>query len=136
MKIETRYNARNFVEGSPVVPIFQAKIKNGVAPQGGLTLRISWLVTATGQTGGALNNSLAHIIPEGMNVAPTFIPSNTGFEDNIMNPCNKLVVMLESINPNVYRIAPYTRGQGFDYAVYADNDGANGDPPVLPDWCR
>ncbi len=45
--------------------------------------------------------------------------------DDIAHGCNKLIVYVQSLRPDLYRTLPYTRGQGFEYVVYLDNDGGN-----------
>ncbi len=46
-------------------------------------------------------------------------------DDDIAHGCNKLIVYVQSLRPDLYRTLPYTRGQGFEYVVYLDNDGGN-----------
>jgi len=116
---DTTINRPPFTEGS-AGPLYKAKIKDGgVAPRGGLTIRVSWIVTATGTTGQSISPRPPLTIPEGANESPLFaawpIPDDTAF-----HPCNRIVTILESINPAVYRIAPYVQGEGFHSVVYAD----------------
>ncbi len=115
------------VEGSSG-HLYRVKIKNGVAPKGGLTVRVSWLLTASGTTGSAIGGRGAVgdkvTIPEGMNESEFFASPLPIPDDGDFEPCNKVITMLHSINPAVYRIAPMRQGEGYHSAVY--NDASNG----------
>ncbi len=110
-----------------VGPFFEAVLKGGpevVAPKGGITVRMSWLLTATGRTGHSHNRGAVPItIPEGEKTSSTFVagfPAALIPDDGAFYHCNKMFVFLESLNPNRYRIAPNVKGEGYDYVVYAD----------------
>ena len=116
----------SFLEGDNLGPSFRAAIKgDGVAPKGGLTVRMSYVLTATGQTGQMRDDPVT--IPEGMTQTTGFyvvrIPADSAF-----HACNKMVVILESVNPDVYRIAPYRRGEHGQ--VHGNGHGDDEDNPV------
>ena len=107
--------------------IFEAYIKNGELNTSGrpLTIGLSWM-TVTGQSGHRTFDGSRPVI--GINRSKfTFIVSIP--DDGIAHNCNKLIVHVRSLMPDVYKTMPYTRGQGFDYVTYLDNDGGNPDAP-------
>jgi len=63
------------------------------------------------------------VIPANKNESDTLIVVIS--DDQVAHCCNKLIPNVYSLAPGLYRAMPYTRGQGFDYVVYLDNDGAN-----------
>ena len=108
------------VEGSGG-PLYRVKIKgSGVAPKGGLAVRVSWILTAKGTTGGYVSPSNPVLIPEGMMESAVFIVAGLIPDDGSFHYCNRIVTMLHSINPAVYRIAPMRQGEGYHSIVYAD----------------
>ena len=110
------------------VVFFRAYIKNDEPNTSGrpLTIGLSW-TTATGQSGhGSFDGSLPVI---GINGSESAIFTVLIPDDGIAHSCNKLIVHVRSLMPDVYKTMPYTRGQGFDYVTYLDNDGGNPDAP-------
>ncbi|MCY4168489.1 MAG: hypothetical protein OXE82_09455 [Rhodobacter sp.] len=115
-------------------PLYRVKIKgSGVAPKGGLAVRVSWILTAKGTTGGYVSPSNPVLIPEGMTESEVFIVAGRIPDDGEFFHCNKIVTMLHSINPAVYRIAPMMQGEGYHSIVYAD---ASPRMQMQPQLCR
>ena len=129
--VYSNLNAGNFTEGSSG-PLYTAMIKDGgVAPKGGLTVRVSWLLTAAGTTGQTIEPPVPVTIPEGMSESDPFASGFPIPDDGEFRLCNKIVTMLHSINPAVYRIASMRQGEGYHSVVYADS--ISGTPSPL---CR
>ena len=108
-----------------VGPFFRAVLKDGqVAPKGGITVGMSWLLTANGRTGYSHNRAGVPItILEGENESATFVAGRPGGvipDDGAFYHCNRMFVFLRSITPSKYRIAPNRKGEGYDYVIYAD----------------
>ena len=119
VKIESAASAP-LVEGSGG-PLYRVKIKgSGVAPKGGLAVRVSWILTAKGTTGGYVSPSNPVLIPEGMTESEIFLVAGRIPGDGSFHYCNRIVTMLHSINPAVYRIAPMRQGEGYHSIVYED----------------
>ncbi len=97
-------------------------LKDGqVAPKGGITVGMSWLLTATGRTGYSHNRAGVPItILEGENESAVFVAGGLIPNDSAFYHCNKMFVFLRSITPSKYRIAPNRKGEGYDYVIYAD----------------
>ncbi len=106
------------------VPVFRVRIKDGrVAPPGDLLFQVWWMATPSGQTGFQRESRYTTITAGNSErqLTPAVIP-----DDNMASTCNRLVAGLEEIakgNSKQYRRAPYVKGQGYDYVIYADNDG-------------
>ena len=110
------------------VVFFRAYIRNDEPNTSGrpLTIGLSWM-TATGQSGhGDVDGSLPVIGISRSESATFTVPIP---DDGIAHSCNKLIVHVRSLMPDVYKTMPYTRGQGFEYVTYLDNDGGNPDAP-------
>ena len=117
-------NGGTFTEGSSGA-LYTVMIKDGGgAPKGGLTVRVSLLLTANHMARATIGRIAAKrdmvTIPEGMNESGTFVSGFPIPDDGEFRSCNKIVTMLHSINPAVYRIAPMRQGEGFHSVVYAD----------------
>lgn len=107
----------------PIGVLFRVYIKNGSNTSGRpLTVDVSW-TTATGLAGhGSIDGTLPVI---GVNASESTTFSVLIPDDDIAHSCNKLIVHVRSLTPDLYRAMPYARGQGFEYVVYLDNDGGN-----------
>ena len=107
---------------------FRAYIKNGELNTSGrpLTIGLSWM-TVTGQSGHRTVDGSRPVIGISRSESSTFLVPIP--DDGIAHSCNKLIVHVRSLMPDVYKTMPYTRGQGFDYVTYLDNDGGNPDAP-------
>ena len=125
------------VEGSGG-PLYKVKIKgSGVAPKGGLAVRVSWILTAKGTTGGYVSPSNPMLIPEGMTESEVFIVAGQIPDDSEFFPCNKIVTMLHSVNPAAYRIASMRQGEGYHSVAYTDaTPPGMGEMPLPSLLCR
>ena len=107
----------------PAAVLFKAYIKNGSNTSGRpLTVDVSW-TTATGLAGHGSFNGTLPVIGVNASASSPFIVLIP--DDDIAHSCNKLIVHVRSLTPDLYRAMPYARGQGFEYVVYLDNDGGN-----------
>ena len=107
-------------------PIFIAEVTEAYsAPERDLEIIVEW-TTSTGLTGSgdAFGNSV--IIKAGLdnrtsNPFAIIVPN-----DDIAHSCNKLIVTLRSLTPELYKIAPLNAG-GSLFFEYVDDDGGNPD---------
>ena len=117
---DTSNDSRPFTEGGGGL-LYRVKIKgDGVAPKGGLAVRVSWILTASGQNGGMVSPGNPVTILEDQNSSATFIVAGLIPDDSQFHYCNRIVTLLHSINPAVYRIAPMRQGEGYHSIVYED----------------
>ena len=117
-------------------PLFRVTIAAGdPAPPGGLPFRWQWINAANGAVGYVRSS-----IPAGMSnhIIVVTIP-----DDDVAEPCSRVIATLlpyavqsDLKSHDLYTFDWGERGKGYDYYFYADNDGANGDPPVVPARCR
>ncbi len=117
-------------------PLFAVTIVAGdPAPPGGLPFRYQWINAANGAVGYVRSQLLEG---QSSNVFVVTIP-----DDDVAEPCSKVIVTLlpyavksDLKSHDLYTFDWGEKGKGYDYYFYADNDGANGDPPVVPARCR
>ena len=117
-------------------PLFRVTIAAGdPAPPGGLPFRYQWINAANGAVGYVRSQLLEG---QSSNVFVVTIP-----DDDVAEPCSKVIVTLlpyavksDLKSHDLYTFDWGEKGKGYDYYFYADNDGANGDPPVVPARCR
>ncbi len=118
---------------NPLVYIYIAA--GDPAPPGGLPVRFSWINAANGAVG-----FVRDLIPAGM-IGKHFVVQIP--DDNVAEPCSRVIVTLlpyavksDLKSHDLYTFDWGEKGKGYDYYFYADNDGANGNPPVVPARCR
>ena len=90
-----------------------------------LTIGLSWTTAIGLSRPGGFNTGGFPVFPANKKKSDRFVVYI--LDDNIAHSCNKLIVSVYSIAPSLYKTMPYTRGKGFEYVVYLDNDGGNSD---------
>ena len=114
------------------VPIFKVSfVDSSSMATEDLRIGVEW-ATATGLTGYGIGGESDLIIPKSDRQSVGFVINIP--DDTIAHSCNKLIVSLRSLEPDKYRIAPYAKGQGFEYVNYLDNDGGN-PSGTLSEYC-
>jgi len=107
-------------------PIFIAEVTEAYsAPERDLKIIVEW-TTSTGLTGSGEAWDRDIIIKAGLdnrtsNPFAILVP-----EDGIAHECNRLIINLRSLQPELYKIAPLNAG-GSLFFEYVDDDGANPD---------
>ena len=107
-------------------PLFVAQIRDAdPAPERDLEIIVEW-TTSTGLTGSgdAFGNGVtisAGLDNRTSNPFAILVP-----DDGIAHECNRLIINLRSLQPELYKIAPLNAG-GSLFFEYVDDDGANPD---------
>ncbi|MCY4281971.1 MAG: hypothetical protein OXD47_00925 [Gammaproteobacteria bacterium] len=127
VRLKEAFTTNTFVEGMNNVVLYHFEISNfdTARPTKDLRIGLSWMATTTGRTGYGPAGIDPIIIPAGQQATSSPYPIGTPPEDNVARLCNRFVFNLYSMQPDDYKVAPYIKGQGFDYFYYKDNDGAH-----------